>query len=110
MKYSGKAVSYFGRLCIEARKARSRKGKKCVTFSDLKKKDIICIGDGRLVGRAADLELDVSTGQLRALIVHGCSCLSLFFHGDKSQILIPWQQIACIGDDVILVSLPPCRN
>ena len=80
-----------------------------MTFSELRKKDVICIGDGRVLGRVADLEFDASSGQLRALIVPGSSGVSCFFHGDKSQSSIPWQQIACIGDDVILISLACCR-
>lgn len=80
-----------------------------MTFSELKKKDIICIGDGRLLGRAGDLQLDASTGQIRALIISSGSCVPCFFHGEKNQAVIPWQQIACIGDDVILVSVSACR-
>ena len=40
-----------------------------MTFSELKKKDIICIGDGRLIGRASDLVLDPGSGQIRTLVV-----------------------------------------
>jgi len=77
-----------------------------VTFSQLRKKDVICVADGRLIGRVADLELDERSGQIRALIVPGG--MGCFFHGEKSQSAIPWQQVACIGDDVILVTLAPC--
>ena len=80
-----------------------------MTFSELRKKDVICIGDGRVLGRVADLELDASTGQIRALIVPGGSGVSCLFHGEKNQSSIDWQQIACIGDDVILVSPAKCR-
>ena len=80
-----------------------------MTFSELKKKDVICIGDGRLLGRVTDLELDIGTGQLRALIVPCGAGLSCFFHSSKSIMASPWQQIACIGDDVILVSAAACR-
>ena len=80
-----------------------------MTFSELRKKDVICIGDGRVLGRASDLEFDASSGQLRALIVPGGFGVSCFFHGDKSQTNIPWQQIACIGDDVILITPTLCR-
>ena len=80
-----------------------------MTFSELRKKDVICIEDGRVLGRASDLEFDPSSGQLRALIMPGGSCVSCFFHGEKSQVTIPWQQIACIGDDVILIHPIQCR-
>lgn len=86
-----------------------------MTFSELKKKDIICIGDGRLVGRACDLAIDPTSGQTLGLIVCAGSCG--FLRGEKNQMEIPWRQITCIGDDVILVSreaaekgLPFSRN
>ena len=80
-----------------------------MTFSALKKKDVICMADGRLLGRVSDLELDGATGQILALIVPaGGSCLSGLLHGEKNQAVIPWNQIACIGDDVILVSASCC--
>ena len=79
-----------------------------MTFSELKRKDIICIGDGKLLGRAGDLELDSKTGCILALIVSCPGGLTSFFHGDKNQLTISWQQIACIGDDVILVSTGCC--
>ena len=75
-----------------------------MTFSELRKKDVICIGDGKLLGRISDLELDVSTGQLRAVIVPGGVGIGCFFHGDRGLLSIPWSQVACVGDDVILVS------
>ncbi len=79
-----------------------------MTFSDLKKKDVICIGDGRVLGRVTDLELDAATGQIRALLVPCGSCISSIWHGNKNQAVIDWNQIACIGDDVILISPGTC--
>lgn len=52
-----------------------------MTFSELKKKDIICIGDGRLVGRACDLAIDPASGQTLGLIVCAGSCG--FLRGEK---------------------------
>ena len=80
-----------------------------MTFYELRKKDIINISDGRLIGRASDLEFDAVSGQLRALIVSCGTGIGCFFHGDKNQISIAWNQIACIGDDVVLVSPGTCR-
>ena len=77
-----------------------------MTFSELKKKDIICIGAGRLVGRACDLAIDPASGQTLGLIVCAGSCG--FLRGEKNQMEIPWRQITCIGDDVILVSPGSC--
>ena len=40
-----------------------------MTFSELRKKDVICMGDGRVLGRVNDLQMDASTGRICALIV-----------------------------------------
>ena len=98
-KYSRGAWLYLGEKRIDA------KGGRNMTFSELKKKDMICIGDGRVIGRACDVVLDPATGQALGLIVcGGCG----IFRSEKSQMEIPWRQIACIGDDVILVSPGSC--
>lgn len=77
-----------------------------MTYGELRRKDIICIGDGRLLGRVCDLDFDPNDGRIRALIA--CSGMGSIFHGEKNQLTISWQQIACIGDDVILVSAGGC--
>ncbi|MBR2942858.1 MAG: YlmC/YmxH family sporulation protein [Clostridia bacterium] len=79
-----------------------------MTLMELRRKDVVCIADGRVIGRASDIEFDASTGQVRALIVPCGSCLSAIWHADKNQMVIPWQQIACIGDDVVLVAPGKC--
>lgn len=79
-----------------------------MTFSELRKKDVICIADGRLLGRVADLEFDEKDGRIRALIVPGAGGLSCMLHGERSQVAVAWQQIACIGDDVVLVAQCGC--
>ena len=84
-----------------------QKGAEAVTFCELRRKDIICIGDGRLVGRVCDLVFEPENGCIRALIVSGGG-FPCVFHGDKNQITIPFSQVACIGDDVILVSSCVC--
>ena len=80
-----------------------------MTFCELRKKDVICIGDGRLLGRVTDLELDPASGQIRALMVPGAGGMSCLWHGDRGAVSIPWPQVACIGDDVILVAQAACR-
>ena len=81
-----------------------------MTLSELRRKDVVCIGDGRVLGRVTDIEFDAAGGHVRALIVPGASCLSSLWHGDKNNMVIPWGQIACIGDDVVLVSAVKCQN
>ena len=81
-----------------------------MTLTELRKKDVVCIGDGRVLGRVADIEFDASCGQVRALIIPGCSSLTSLWHGEKNHMVIAWGQIACIGDDVVLVKHTNCTN
>lgn len=60
-----------------------------MTFSELKKKDIICIGDGRLIGRASDLMMDPNSGQILALIVNEGGGFCGMFRTEKNQLEIP---------------------
>lgn len=68
--------------------------------------DIINVTDGRRLGNVFDIDLDVETGQIRALLVpSGRGRISLFRPAGP-DVEIPWSRIVKIGVDVILVELP----
>ena len=69
---------------------------------DLRGKEVISISDGTRLGFPYDVELDTVTGRVTAIIVPGeCRYFGLFGRGD--DIVIPWEAIRRIGDDIILV-------
>ena len=77
-------------------------------FSDIRAKDVINITDGCSVGHVTDLCIDCKVGCITALIVPGCGRIrSLFWGGD--EIVIPWNKVIKMGEDVILVELENCR-
>jgi YlmC/YmxH family sporulation protein len=70
--------------------------------SDLKLKEVINIVDGKRLGAITDIEIDVESGKLTAIVVPGNGrFLGLF--GRSEDIVIPWDRINKIGFDVILV-------
>lgn len=70
--------------------------------SDLKLKEVINVMDGKRLGTITDIEIDVETGQLTAIVVPGIGkFLGLF--GRNEDVVIPWDKINKIGMDVILV-------
>ena len=71
---------------------------------DFKHKEVINISDGRRLGFVQDVTADLDSGVITSIIVPGNSRLLNVFTGN-SDIVIPWQNIKCIGDDVILVEL-----
>lgn len=70
--------------------------------SDLKLKEVINVVDGKRMGNITDIEIDVESGRLTAIVVPGIGkFLGLF--GRNEDVVIPWDKINKIGMDVILV-------
>ena len=73
-----------------------------VKTSDLKVKEVIDINDGKRLGAITDIEIDIESGRLTAIVVPGPGKFLGFF-GRNEDIVIPWDKINKIGADVILV-------
>lgn len=71
---------------------------------DFKHKEVINIKDGRRLGFVQDVTADLETGIITSIIVPGSNKLLGLFSGGN-DIVIPWQNIKCIGDDIILVEV-----
>lgn len=71
-------------------------------ISDLQTKDIVNVSDGKRLGNIEDLDVNLSTGEIKAIII-GNSGKVLGFLGRGEEIAIPWRNIVKIGSDVILV-------
>ncbi len=76
-----------------------------MSFSDIRRKDVINICDGRKLGRPIDLILNDSAC-VQALVVPSRSGgMAGLFRQDREGCVIGWEQVRRIGDDVILVEL-----
>jgi len=78
-----------------------------MSFSELKAKEVINICDGRRMGHPIDLVLN-ENACVEALIVPGAYSVKHILKGLREGIVIPWNRIRRIGDDVILVELEAC--
>ena len=76
-----------------------------LTYSELAKRDVINIADGRCLGRIIDLKLVFPTGKLVGIFVPGRRNRGLFKFFDKTRIYIEESRILKIGGDVILVDM-----
>lgn len=71
---------------------------------DFKHKEVINITDGRRLGFVQDVTANLETGTITSIIVPGNSkLLNIFSSGN--EIVIPWDNVKCIGDDLILVQI-----
>ena len=72
-----------------------------MTFGDLAKKQVVNVCDGKLLGNVCDMDVDVCSGDVRALILNGSGLFASL--SAKNRITIPWRDIERIGEDAILV-------
>jgi YlmC/YmxH family sporulation protein len=70
---------------------------------DFRHKEVINILDGRRLGFVQDVNASLETGVITSIVVPGNNKFFNVF--SSNDIVIPWQNIKCIGDDVILVEL-----
>lgn len=74
--------------------------------SELRYKEIINVSDGSRYGWVGDVEVDLDSGQVRALVVPGH--LRLFgLLGREEDRVFPWEAVRRFGADTILVETPP---
>lgn len=78
-------------------------------FSYLRCMEVINVSDGSRLGFISDLILDTDCGRLCAAVIPGpAKVMGLF--GKTGDILIPWEGIRRIGEDIILVNAETPRD
>lgn len=71
---------------------------------DFKHKEVINITDAKKLGYVQDVTADLKTGVITSIIVPGTNKMFNIF-GSNNEIVIPWEKIKSIGDEVILVEI-----
>ena len=71
---------------------------------DFRHKEVINITDGKRLGYVQDVCADLNTGSITSIIVPGSSKAFSFF-SSNNDIVITWDKIRTIGDNVILVEI-----
>ena len=71
---------------------------------DFKHKEVININDGKRLGYVQDVCADLESGKITSIIVPGSNKMLNIF-AQSNEIVIPWQNIKCIGNDLILVEI-----
>ncbi len=72
------------------------------SINELKTKEVINISDGARLGYVSDVEINLADGRLTAIIVPGAYRL-MGFLGKEDDIIIKWENIKKIGDDIIII-------
>ena len=81
-----------------------------MSFSEIRRKDVVNICDGKKLGKPIDLVLNDSACA-EALVVPGRSGGLLgLLRQDREGCVIDWERVRRIGDDVILVEVDADRG
>ena len=72
---------------------------------DFKHKEVINITDGKRLGFVQDVTADLKTGTITSIIVPGNSKKIFNLFSSLNDITIPWENITCLGEDIILVKI-----
>jgi YlmC/YmxH family sporulation protein len=73
-----------------------------VKISEFQIKDVVNVADGKRLGNIGDIEINLTTGKIDAVVISGSGRVLGFF-GKDEDVVIPWKNIIKIGQDVILV-------
>lgn len=71
-------------------------------IAELKDRQVVCVGDGTILGFVSDVELDTSNGKLSAIVIYGRT-KGFGIFGREDDTIIPWENISIIGEETILV-------
>ncbi len=70
--------------------------------ADFRQKEVINISDGKRLGFVCDVEINLESGKLDAIVIPGQGRIFGLF-GKDNEYVIPWSKIKKIGEDIILV-------
>ena len=71
-------------------------------IAELRYKEVISVEDGSRYGYVGDMEVDLESGQVRALVVPGKRRFFGLFGREEDKV-IPWSAVKRFGEDIILV-------
>ena len=71
---------------------------------DFKHKEVINITNAKRLGYVQDVCADLESGKITSIIVPGNRRMINMFNKEE-DIVIAWDKIRCIGDDIILVEI-----
>lgn len=74
-------------------------------ITKLRDKEVIDIRSGTRYGYVGDLEIDLETGKVSALVIPGRLRLFGLLGREREQVF-PWGAVQRIGEDIILVEGP----
>lgn len=71
----------------------------------LKNREVINIRDGRSLGYIYDIEVNLESGTIEGIVIPSERGIFKFWGSKTEDLMIKWDRIRTIGDDVVLVDV-----
>jgi len=78
-----------------------------LSTDQLKNKEVINIYDGRSLGFVSDIEVNLEKGIIAGIVIPQERRMFLWFGKGENDMIVSWEKVKTVGDDVILVDLGP---
>ena len=75
--------------------------------ADIRNKEVINIYDGKSMGFVCDIEINLKEGRIDGIVLPGDKSFMKLFERETEDFVIKWKYVRTVGDDVILVDVPP---
>lgn len=73
-------------------------------LSELQRKNIINLNNGKIVGKIIDIDFNPSDGSLKGLVIERSRYFKSVFNAEN-DVIVTFNQIKKIGEDVILIDI-----
>ena len=93
----------FAYTCTNYRKRRLS----MLNTENIRDKEVINIYDGKSMGFVCDIEIDLKAGRIDGIVLPGDRGFMKLFGRENNDFVIKWKHVKTIGEDVILVDVPP---
>ncbi|MBR2001243.1 MAG: YlmC/YmxH family sporulation protein [Firmicutes bacterium] len=76
-----------------------------ISTQDLRNKEVINIHNGKSLGFVEDIAVDLERGIVEGIVIPQQSTGLFSFFGKGGEIIIPWNAVRRVGEEVLLVEL-----
>lgn len=76
-----------------------------ISTQDLRNKEVINIHNGKSLGFVEDIAVDLERGIVEGIVIPQQSSGLFSFFGKGGEIVIPWNAVRRVGEEVLLVEL-----
>ena len=77
---------------------------------EIRNKEVINIYDGKSMGFVCDIEINLKEGRIDGIVLPGDKSFMKIFGRGTNDYIVKWKYVKTVGEDVILVDVPPVMD